>query len=66
MPESRYRSRSYKRINKKTPGGQSVLRYKKKKNQVSIYVLNVVQFYMEFQEEDHMKLENYQKLKKTA
>ncbi len=31
MPESRYRSRSYKRINKKTPGGQSVLRYKKKK-----------------------------------
>jgi len=31
MPELRYRSRSYKRINKKTPGGQNVLRYKKKK-----------------------------------
>lgn len=31
MPELRYRSRSYKRIHKKTPGGQTVLRYKKKK-----------------------------------
>jgi len=31
MPEPRYRSRSYKRINKKTPGGKNALRYKKKK-----------------------------------
>ena len=31
MPENRYRSRSYKRMNKVTPGGQNVLRYKKKK-----------------------------------
>ncbi|RBQ23236.1 50S ribosomal protein L34e [Candidatus Methanobinarius endosymbioticus] len=31
MPELRYRSRSYKRINKNTPGGQNVLKYKKKK-----------------------------------
>ena len=31
MPELRYRSRSYKRMNKRTPGGQNVLRYKKKK-----------------------------------
>lgn len=31
MPELRYRSRSYKRIHKKTPGGKTVLRYKKKK-----------------------------------
>jgi large subunit ribosomal protein L34e len=31
MPELRYRSRSYKRINK-THYGQSVLRYKKKKS----------------------------------
>lgn len=31
MPELRYRSRSYKRINKRTPGGRNVLRYKKKK-----------------------------------
>jgi len=31
MPELRYRSRSYKRIHKKTPGSRTVLRYKKKK-----------------------------------
>lgn len=31
MPAMRYRSRSYKRVNKKTPGGRNVLRYKKKK-----------------------------------
>ena len=31
MPENRYRSRSYKRMNKVTPGGKNVLRYKKKK-----------------------------------
>ncbi|MCC7553452.1 MAG: 50S ribosomal protein L34e [Methanobacteriaceae archaeon] len=31
MPESRYRSRSYKRVRKNTPGGENVLRYKKKK-----------------------------------
>ena len=31
MPESRYRSRSYRRVHKKTPGGKTVLRYKKKK-----------------------------------
>ena len=31
MPENRYRSRSYKRMNKTTPGGVNVLRYKKKK-----------------------------------
>lgn len=31
MPELRYRSRSYKRVHKKTPGGVNVLRYKKKK-----------------------------------
>jgi large subunit ribosomal protein L34e len=30
MPEGRYRSRSYKRTFKKTPGGKTVLRYKKK------------------------------------
>ncbi|HML05664.1 MAG TPA: 50S ribosomal protein L34e, partial [Methanobacterium sp.] len=27
MPELRYRSRSYKRVFKKTPGGKTVLRY---------------------------------------
>lgn len=32
MPELRYRSRSYKRTFKKTPGGVNVLRYKKKKS----------------------------------
>jgi large subunit ribosomal protein L34e len=31
MPQLRYRSRSYRRIFKKTPGGKTVLRYKKKK-----------------------------------
>ena len=31
MPELRYRSRSYKRMRKNTPGGENVLRYKKKK-----------------------------------
>ncbi|MGL6297610.1 MAG: 50S ribosomal protein L34e [Methanobacteriaceae archaeon] len=31
MPANRYRSRSYKRTFKKTPGGNTVLRYKKKK-----------------------------------
>ncbi|MDR0900952.1 MAG: 50S ribosomal protein L34e [Methanobrevibacter sp.] len=31
MPANRYRSRSYKRTHKKTPGGETVLRYKKKK-----------------------------------
>ncbi len=31
MPANRFRSRSYKRINTKTPGGANVLRYKKKK-----------------------------------
>ena len=31
MPELRYRSRSYKRMHNNTPGGRSVLRYKKKK-----------------------------------
>jgi len=31
MPELRYRSRSYRRVHKRTPGGQNVLRYKKKK-----------------------------------
>ncbi|MBM4240109.1 MAG: 50S ribosomal protein L34e [Euryarchaeota archaeon] len=31
MPELRYRSRSYKRTFKKTPGGKTVLHYKKKK-----------------------------------
>ena len=31
MPANRFRSRSYKRMNKKTPGGVNVLRYKKKK-----------------------------------
>ena len=31
MPENRFRSRSYKRIHKNTPGGDNVLRYKKKK-----------------------------------
>lgn len=31
MPELRYRSRSYKRTFKKTPGGRTVLHYKKKK-----------------------------------
>lgn len=31
MPELRYRSRSYKRVRKNTPGGKNVLRYKKKK-----------------------------------
>ncbi|ADZ09052.1 50S ribosomal protein L34e [Methanobacterium lacus] len=30
MPQGRYRSRSYKRTFKKTPGGKTVLRYKKK------------------------------------
>ncbi|MTK63520.1 MAG: 50S ribosomal protein L34e [Methanobacterium sp.] len=30
MPELRYRSRSYKRTFKKTPGGKTVLHYKKK------------------------------------
>ena len=30
MPAMRYRSRSYKRVNKKTPGGKNVLRYKEK------------------------------------
>ena len=31
MPANRFRSRSYKRIHKNTPGGENVLRYKKKK-----------------------------------
>ncbi|OPY26735.1 MAG: 50S ribosomal protein L34e [Methanobacterium sp. PtaU1.Bin242] len=31
MPQLRYRSRSYKRTFKKTPGGRTVLHYKKKK-----------------------------------
>ena len=31
MPANRFRSRSYKRTNTKTPGGVIVLRYKKKK-----------------------------------
>lgn len=31
MPENRFRSRSYKRMKVNTPGGVSVLRYKKKK-----------------------------------
>ena len=31
MPEGRYRSRSYKRTFKKTPGGNTVLHYKRKK-----------------------------------
>ncbi len=31
MPQLRYRSRSYKRTFKKTPGGKTVLHYKKKK-----------------------------------
>ncbi|MCL2156598.1 MAG: 50S ribosomal protein L34e [Methanobrevibacter sp.] len=31
MPELRYRSRSYRRIHRKTPGSKTVLRYKKKK-----------------------------------
>ncbi|MDR1721666.1 MAG: 50S ribosomal protein L34e [Methanobrevibacter sp.] len=31
MPANRFRSRSYKRTFKKTPGGVTVLRYKKKK-----------------------------------
>ena len=31
MPANRFRSRSYKRIHKNTPGGANVLRYKKKK-----------------------------------
>ena len=30
MPANRYRSRSYKRVYKNTPGGENVLRYKKK------------------------------------
>ncbi|MDO8869966.1 MAG: 50S ribosomal protein L34e [Methanobacteriaceae archaeon] len=31
MPANRFRSRSYKRTFKRTPGGKTVLRYKKKK-----------------------------------
>ena len=31
MPQLRFRSRSYKRTFRKTPGGKTVLRYKKKK-----------------------------------
>ena len=31
MPANRFRSRSYKRMNKRTPGGENVLRYKKKR-----------------------------------
>ena len=31
MPANRFRSRSYKRVHKNTPGGANVLRYKKKK-----------------------------------
>ncbi len=31
MPALRYRSRSYKRTFKRTPGGKTVLQYKKKK-----------------------------------
>ena len=31
MPANRFRSRSYKRVKKNTPGGENVLRYKKKK-----------------------------------
>ena len=31
MPANRFRSRSYKRVHKNTPGGENVLRYKKKK-----------------------------------
>ena len=31
MPANRFRSRSYKRMRKNTPGGENVLRYKKKK-----------------------------------
>ena len=29
MPANRFRSRSYKRVHKNTPGGRNVLRYKK-------------------------------------
>ncbi|KZX11222.1 50S ribosomal protein L34e [Methanobrevibacter curvatus] len=31
MPANRFRSRSYRRTFKRTPGGKTVLRYKKKK-----------------------------------
>jgi large subunit ribosomal protein L34e len=31
MPANRYRSRSYKRTFKRTPGGKTILQYKKKK-----------------------------------
>lgn len=32
MPELRYRSKSYKKMRKNTPGGANVLRYKRKKS----------------------------------
>lgn len=57
MPANRYRSRSYKRVYKNTPGGENVLRYKKK-NHLSMFVLNVVNYYMEFHVDVHMKLIN--------
>ncbi len=31
MPANRFRSHTYRKMNKKTPGGANVLRYKKKK-----------------------------------
>lgn len=63
MPANRFRSRSYKRVHKNTPGGRNVLRYKKK-NHLSTFVLSVVQYCMEFLADVHMKLENYQKQQK--
>lgn len=54
MPENRFRSRSYKRVHKNTPGGENVLRYKRK-NHLSMFVLNVVKYYMVFLVDVHMK-----------
>ncbi len=37
MPANRFRSRSYKRIHKNTPGGANVLRYKKKLKDLTVH-----------------------------
>ena len=47
MPELRYRSRSYKRIFKKTPGGRTVIHYRRKNHQ-SMSVPDVENHYMVF------------------
>jgi ribosomal protein L34E len=51
MPALRYRSRTYKRTFRKTPGGKTVPTIKRR-NLKSTTVLNVVNSYTESPEED--------------